>query len=83
MQPTFDMLYLTCSCHHRNDHLSASWQDYLDTSYCMTAETISNFWGVSLGPHPGILEILKSPPYNPLYHQACVYKHDKEVLSSG
>ena len=25
--------YLTCSCHQRNDQLSASWQDYLDTSY--------------------------------------------------
>ena len=27
MQPTFDMLCLKCSCHHRNDQLSASWQD--------------------------------------------------------
>ena len=33
MQPTFYMLCLTCPCHHRNDQLSASWQDYLDTSY--------------------------------------------------
>ena len=27
------MLCLTYPCHHRNDQLSASWQDYLDTSY--------------------------------------------------
>ena len=33
MQPTFDILCLTCPCHQRNDHLSASWQDCLDTSY--------------------------------------------------
>ena len=26
------MLCLTCPCHQRNDQLSASWQDYLDTS---------------------------------------------------
>ena len=29
----FDMLGLTCPCHHRNDQLSANWQDYLDTGY--------------------------------------------------
>ena len=46
MQPTFDMLGLTCPCHHRNDQLSAIWQVYLDTSYLLTAETISNFCGV-------------------------------------
>ena len=33
MQPTFDMLCLTCPCHHRNDQLSASWQDYLGTNH--------------------------------------------------
>ena len=44
MQPTFDMLCLTCPCHHRNYQLSASWQDY---GYkLLTAETISIFGGV-------------------------------------
>ena len=33
MQPTFDMLCLTCPCHPRNDQLSSSLQDYLDTSH--------------------------------------------------
>ena len=33
MQPTFDMLCHTCLCHHKNDQLSARWQDYLDTGY--------------------------------------------------
>ena len=28
----FYMLCLTCPCHHRNDQLSASLQNYLDTS---------------------------------------------------
>ena len=45
MQPTFDILCLTCPCQHRNDQLSASWQDYFRCKL-LTAATISNFWGV-------------------------------------
>ena len=45
MQPPFDMLCLTCPCHHRKDQLSASWQDFFRYKL-LTAETISKFWGV-------------------------------------
>ena len=59
MQPTFDMLCLTCPCHHRNDQLSASWQDYLDTSWELPR--LYPIFGGALGPHPGIREIREIP----------------------
>ena len=44
MQPTFDMLCLTCPYHHRNDQ-----KCYLARLFrykLLIAQTISNFWGV-------------------------------------
>ena len=59
MQPTSDMLCLTCPCHHRNDQRTASWQDYLDKA--TDCSNYIQFLGSALGPHPGIREILESP----------------------
>ena len=39
--------------------LSASWQDYLDTSYEL--QRLYLIFGSALGPHLGIREILESP----------------------
>ena len=62
MKPTFDMLCLTCLCHHRNYQLSASWQDYYvdplygGSTYCLTAVSVSVCVSVSVRSHP------KAPP---------------------
>ena len=59
MQPTFDMLCLTCPCHHRNGQLLLAGK--IISIQATNCKDYIQFLGSALGPHPGIREILESP----------------------